>query len=96
MLQAPPPSTHRCLSASRAHENGDVTGAAPGFGAALPGAHVATVKKSTSRRMKKRGKVPPRFETLGQGGVSGLGDVGGGGWVGGDPGAGGDVENNHG
>jgi hypothetical protein len=25
---------------------------------------VATVKKSTSFRTKKRGKVPPRFETL--------------------------------
>jgi len=78
-LQAPPPSTHRCLSASRAHENGDVTGAAPGFGAALPGAHVATVKKSTSRRMKKRGKVPPRFETLRHACVSRFADVEGGG-----------------
>lgn len=32
----------------------------PGAG----GMHVATVKKSTSLRMKKRGKVPPRLETL--------------------------------
>lgn len=71
-MQEPPPSMHRCLSASRAHENAAVTGAAPGFGAALPGEHVATVKKSTSRRMKKRGKVPPRFETLRHEGVSGL------------------------
>lgn len=28
------------------------------------GAQVATVKASTSLRMKKRGKVPPRLETL--------------------------------
>jgi len=26
--------------------------------------HVATVKRSTSLRMKKRGKVPPRLEAL--------------------------------
>jgi hypothetical protein len=28
------------------------------------GLHVATVKRSTSLRMKNLGKVPPRFETL--------------------------------
>ncbi len=28
------------------------------------GMQVARVKKSTKRRMKKRGKVPPRLETL--------------------------------
>ncbi len=28
------------------------------------GRHVATVKASTSLRTKKRGKVPPRLETL--------------------------------
>ena len=28
------------------------------------GMHVAMVKTSTSLRMKKRGKVPPRLETL--------------------------------
>lgn len=31
---------------------------------AAGGTHVATVKVSTSLRTKKRGKVPPRLETL--------------------------------
>lgn len=31
----------------------------------VQGWHVATVKVSTSFRMGKRGKVPPRLETLG-------------------------------
>ena len=30
------------------------------------GWQVATVKRSTSLRIKKRGKVPPRLETLGR------------------------------
>lgn len=30
----------------------------------LGGMHVATLKASTSLRMKKRGKVPPRLDTL--------------------------------
>lgn len=46
-----------------------MTGVTPGFrefggGGEEGGLHVAEVKKSTSFRTKKRGKVPPRFETL--------------------------------
>lgn len=33
-------------------------------GGEVGGWHVATVKYSTNLRMKKRGKVPPRLETL--------------------------------
>ena len=34
------------------------------FGMVVGGVQVACVKASTSFRMKKRGKVPPRLETL--------------------------------
>lgn len=49
--------------------NGEVTGATSECDAlkaagSVGGIQSATVKKSTSFRMKKRGKVPPRFETL--------------------------------
>lgn len=35
-----------------------------GSGAVVGGLQVAVVKKSTRRRIKKRGKVPPRLQTL--------------------------------
>lgn len=33
-------------------------------GGELGGTHVADVNRSTNFKMKKRGNVPPRFETL--------------------------------
>lgn len=65
----PPPSKQRRFSASEMQEKGVVTRlplsssilVRDAWGA---GWHVATVKVSTSFRMKKRGKVPPRLETL--------------------------------
>ena len=57
----------RCFSDSSAHGNGAVTSVAPSLsfaGAPEGGSQVATVNASTSLRTKKRGKVPPRFETL--------------------------------
>ena len=63
----PPPLTQRFLSGSRAHEKDEVTSVSfsvAGSGAVVGGLHVAVVKKSTRRRIKKRGKVPPRLQTL--------------------------------
>ena len=63
----PPPLTQRFFSGSRAHEKGDVTRVSfrvDGSGDVVGGLHVAVVKKSTRRRIKKRGKVPPRLQTL--------------------------------
>ena len=58
----------RCLSNSNAQEKGAVIRAplsSEAFGSFPDGGmHVAMVKTSTSLRMKKRGKVPPRLETL--------------------------------
>jgi len=46
-------------------EKGLVIVLAPDLGEESEGGwHVAIVKKSTSLRTKKRGKVPPRLETL--------------------------------
>lgn len=65
MLQMPPPSLQRCLSASSAQENGFVTSSPFGsFGGIDGGEHVAAVKASTNLRTKKRGNVPPRLLTL--------------------------------
>lgn len=67
MSQVPPPSIQRCFSASRAQENGLVIRgplrSTAVFGSSV-GEQVATVNASTSLRTKKRGKVPPRFDTL--------------------------------
>lgn len=65
MTHEPPPSKQRCFSASRAQEKGVVMRAdLRSLGGFEGGMQVATVKKSTSLRMKMRGKVPPRLETL--------------------------------
>lgn len=68
ITQAPPPSVQRCFSASATQEKGAVmrgllrvVGSEGGFRGGL---QVAIVKVSTSLRMKKRGKVPPRLEAL--------------------------------
>ncbi len=55
----------RCFSLSRMQEKGMAIGLALDFGEDGKGGwQVAIVKKSTSLRTKKRGKVPPRLETL--------------------------------
>ena len=68
MVQVPPPSLQRCFSASATQENGEVMGVPlrveESVGSGEAGRHVATVNTSTSLRMKNRGKVPPRLETL--------------------------------
>ena len=66
----PLPSIQRCFSASATQEKGEVMAVAGSFRSreerteAEGGMQVARVKVSTSLRMKKRGKVPPRLETL--------------------------------
>ena len=58
---------HLFLSGSRAQEKEEVTRGSfkePSGGGLAGGRQVAFVKKSTSLRMKKRGNVPPRLETL--------------------------------
>lgn len=59
---------HRFFSGSRAHENAEVTGSPFSVsgegGGVVGGRHVASVKRSTSFRMKYFGNVPPRLETL--------------------------------
>ena len=58
---------HRFFSGSRAQEKGDVISSPLrvfGSGVLVGGMQVATVKKSTSLRMKNFGNVPPRLETL--------------------------------
>lgn len=65
MLQIPPPSIQRCFSGARTHEKGEVISVPLRSGGGVNGGmQVATVKRSTSLRMKKRGKVPPKLETL--------------------------------
>ena len=68
MLHVPPPSTQRCFSASATQEKVDVISGPfsveGSLGGSMDGRQVADVKTSTSLRMKKRGNVPPRFETL--------------------------------
>lgn len=57
----------RFFSGSRAQEKEVVTSAPfseSAAGGVVGGMQVATVKKSTSLRTKKRGKVPPKLETL--------------------------------
>lgn len=65
----PAPWIQRSFSADKAHEKGSVTRGPLSVGGSLEsgrgGMQVAVVKKSTSLRTKKRGKVPPRLETLG-------------------------------
>jgi len=64
----PPPFMQRSFSAERAQEKDSVIRGPRrdlGGGEEEGGMQVATVKKSTSLRTKKRGKVPPRLETLG-------------------------------
>ena len=60
----------RCFSASATHEKGEVMSGdlrvEMSFGGFVGGWQLARVKLSTSLRMKKRGKVPPRFEALGE------------------------------
>jgi hypothetical protein len=56
---------HLCFSASATHEKGVVIrGNLRSEGGVRGGLQVAMVKTSTSFRIKKRGKVPPRLETL--------------------------------
>ncbi len=56
---------HLCFSASATQEKGEVIrGDLRSARGVSGGVQVATVKRSTSLRMKKRGKVPPRLETL--------------------------------
>lgn len=58
---------HLCFSASATQEKGDVIRSPlrpADFGGDDGGEQVAVVKVSTSLRMKKRGKVPPRLDTL--------------------------------
>ena len=58
---------HLCFSASATHEKEEVIRAplrSADMGEDEGGVQVATVKVSTNLRMKKRGKVPPRLETL--------------------------------
>lgn len=68
MTQVPPPSVQRCFSTSATQEKGEMTSVPlrveVSVGGGEAGMHVATVKTSTSLRMKNRGKVPPRLETL--------------------------------
>lgn len=83
----PAPARQRVFSASRTQEKGVVMrsplGVERSLGGSRGGWQVARVKWSTSLRMKKRGKVPPRLETLLEeaggsvGGIleKGLGDV---------------------
>ena len=58
----------RCFSASATQENGSVMRGplreVGSEGGVEGGLQVAMVKVSTSLRIKKRGKVPPRLETL--------------------------------
>lgn len=66
-VHVPPPALHACLSASRAQENGAVTGLTPSLspvGGVAGGSQIADVKPSTIFRTKNLGKVPPKFETL--------------------------------
>ena len=68
MLQIPAPCSHRAFSADMAHEKDSVIrGPLRLEGRVVPtagGMQVADVKRSTSFRMKKRGNVPPKLETL--------------------------------
>ena len=67
MLQVPPPSTQRCLSASIAQENELVMISPLSFSDGMVvdgGMQVAAVKKSTNLKTKNRGKIPPKLETL--------------------------------
>lgn len=60
---------HRFLSGSRAQENDDVTRSPfrdSGAGETDGGMQVASVKRSTSLRIKYFGNVPPRLDTLHQ------------------------------
>ena len=66
ILQLPPPSKHRRLSVSATHENEEVMRSplrSKRFGV-VGGMQFATVNMSTNFNTKKRGKVPPRLETL--------------------------------
>lgn len=60
---------HRCFSASNTQLKGWVMrspfSVERSLGGTEGGKQVAFVKRSTNLRMKKRGKVPPRLETLG-------------------------------
>jgi hypothetical protein len=67
MEQRPPPAEQRCLSTSATQENGAVMRRLESLrsgGGVRGGWQVALVKASTKRKMKKRGKVPPRFDIL--------------------------------
>ena len=68
MLQIPAPWIHLAFSADMEQEKDSViSGPLRLEGRVVPaggGMQVADVKRSTSLRMKKRGKVPPRLETL--------------------------------
>lgn len=56
---------HLCFSASATQEKGVVIKEGlRSEGGVRGGLHVAMVKTSTSFRIKKRGNVPPRLETL--------------------------------
>ncbi len=57
----PPPPVQRCFSVSATHEKEELK---RGILRSEEGMHVATVKASTSLRMKNLGNVPPRLETL--------------------------------
>ena len=67
-MQDPAPSMQRCFSTSATQENEEVMrGPLRSVlleGRTTGGEHVATENASTSLRMKNRGKVPPRLETL--------------------------------